>query len=120
MGWRDCGSWGRKDLFAQYAPQLNEKDDDWARILFRFATDSIPTNPFVTSATFGIYSYEAAQNTTRVELRRVTKPWYESVNWIQYEGAGKLWENPGGDYTQSLGEVLTSARGSALGWWTSR
>ena len=118
LGWRDCGSWGRKDLFAQYAPQVAEKEDDWARILLRFATDSIPATAVVTSATFGIYAYEAAQNTSGVELRQVTKPWYESVNWIQYEGAGKLWEKAGGDYTQSLGEILTSARGSAAGWWT--
>jgi RHS repeat-associated protein len=118
LGWRDCGSWGRKDLFAQYYPHINEKEDDWARILLRFATDTLPTNATVTSATFGIYAYEAAQNTSGIELRQVTKPWYESVNWIQYEGAGHLWEKPGGDYTQSLGEVLTSVRGSAAGWWT--
>jgi hypothetical protein len=42
VGWRDCGAWGRKDLFAQYSPQINEKEDDWARILLRFRhrTDS--------------------------------------------------------------------------------
>jgi RHS repeat-associated protein len=118
VGWRDCGTWGRKDLFAQYSPQVNEKEDDWARVLLRFATDTIPTNATVTSATFGIHAEEAAESTSGVELRQVTKLWYESVNWMQFEGPGNPWTNPGGDYGQSLSEILTSVRGSSAGWWT--
>jgi len=118
VGWRDCGAWGRRDLLAQYAPQVGEKEDGWARTLLRFATDTIPTNATVTSASFGIHADEAAENTAGVELRQVSKPWSESVNWMQYDGEGHPWTVAGGDYTQSLGEILTSVRGSAAGWWT--
>jgi RHS repeat-associated protein len=115
-GWIDCASWGRKDLLVGYTPKLTEKEDSWWRSLIEFETDAVPANSEISSATFNIHSLEVAQNTKGVELRKTTKPWDWEANWSHYD-ATHLWTTEGGDYSESLGEVLTATRGTGIGWW---
>lgn len=115
-GWIDCASWGRKDLLAGYTPKLIEKEDSWWRSLIEFETDAVPANSEISSATFNIHSLEVAQNTKGVELRKTTKPWNWEGSWSRYD-ATHLWTTEGGDYSESLGEVLTATRGTGIGWW---
>ncbi|MGE5527051.1 MAG: DNRLRE domain-containing protein, partial [Methanosarcina sp.] len=117
-GWHSCGASGAQSLVAESFPQLNEAGDRWSRILLRFATEAIPTAATVTGATFGIHGIDPAEHTAGVELRQVTKPWTEASNWLQFDGPTNLWTAAGGDYSQSLGELLTSVRGGDAGWWT--
>ncbi len=115
-GWIDCSSWGRKDLLIGYVPQLESKYDGWYRTLLELETTSIPVGSEITSATFNLHSLEVAKNTKGVELRKVTKPWNWEANWSHYDGT-HLWTTEGGDYSESLGEVLTANRGNQIGWW---
>ena len=115
-GWIDCSSWGRKDLLIGYVPQLESKYDGWYRTLLELETTSIPVGSEITSATFNLHSIEVAKNTKGVELRKVTKPWNWEANWSHYDGT-HLWTTEGGDYAESLGEVLTANRGNQIGWW---
>lgn len=115
-GWIDCSSWGRKDLLIGYVPQLESKYDGWYRTLLELETTSIPVNSEITSASFNLHSIEVAKNTKGVELRKVTKPWNWEANWSHYDGT-HLWSAEGGDYSESLGEVLTANRGTQIGWW---
>lgn len=115
-GWIDCSSWGRKDLLLGYVPQLESKYDGWYRTLMELETTSIPVNSEITSASFNIRSLEVAKNTKGVELRKVTKPWNWEAAWSRYDGT-HLWTTEGGDYSESLGEVLTANRGTQIGWW---
>lgn len=116
-GWIDCASWGRKDLLIGYTPKINSAEDNWWRTLMELETTSIPVNSEITSAAFNIHSLEAAQNTKGVELRKVTKPWTWKASWSRYDGPEHLWSTEGGDYSESLGEVLTATRGNQIGWW---
>jgi RHS repeat-associated protein len=116
-GWIDCAAWGRKDLLVGYSPQLEASKDNWWRTLMEFETTSIPVNSEITSATFNIHSLEAALNTKGVELRKTTKPWTFEASWSRYDGPTHLWSTEGGDYSESLGEVLTATRGNQIGWW---
>jgi RHS repeat-associated protein len=115
-GWIDCASWGRKDLLIGYSPQLEASKDNWWRTLIEFETDAVPANSEISSATFNIHSLEVAQNTKGVELRKTTKPWNWEAAWSRYD-ATHLWTTEGGDYSESLGEVLTATRGNQIGWW---
>jgi hypothetical protein len=115
-GWIDCAAWGRKDLLLGYTPKINEKEDNWWRSLIEFETDAVPANSEISSATFNIHSLEVAQNTKGVELRKTTKPWNWEASWSRYD-ATHLWTTEGGDYSESLGEVLTATRGTGIGWW---
>jgi len=115
-GWIDCSSWGRKDLLVGYVPQLESKYDGWYRTLMELETTSIPVNSEISSATFNIHSLEVAKNTKGIELRKVTNPWNWEANWSHYDGT-HLWTTEGGDYSESLGEVLTANRGTQIGWW---
>jgi RHS repeat-associated protein len=115
-GWIDCSSWGRKDLLVGYVPQIESKYDGWYRTLMELETTSIPVNAEIISATFNIRSLEVAKNTQGVELRKVTKPWNWEAAWSRYDGT-HLWTTEGGDYSESLGEVLTATRGTQIGWW---
>lgn len=117
-GWHSCGASGAPALVAEAFPQLNESGDRWSRVLLRFATETIPTTATVTSATFGIHGIDPVEHTAGVELRQVTKPWTEAANWLQFDGPTNPWTAAGGDYSLSLGELLTSVRGSDAGWWT--
>jgi RHS repeat-associated protein len=116
-GWIDCASWGRTTFLIGYIPQLNSSEDEWWRTLMNFDTQAVPPTAQVSSATFHIHSTEAAQNTSGVELRKVTKPWTWQASWSQYDGPEHLWTTEGGDYSELLGEVLTSKRGNQAGWW---
>ena len=115
-GWIDCASWGRKDLLVGYTPKVTEKEDSWWRSLIEFETDAVPANSEISSATFNIHSLEVAQNTKGVELRKTTKPWNWEASWSRYD-ATHAWTTEGGDYSESLGEVLTANRGTGIGWW---
>jgi RHS repeat-associated protein len=115
-GWIDCSSWGRKDLLIGYVPQLESKYDGWYRTLMELETTSIPVGSEISSASFNIHSLEVAKNTKGVELRKVTKPWNWEAAWSRYDGT-HLWATEGGDYSESLGEVLTANRGTQIGWW---
>lgn len=117
-GWHSCGASGAQNLVAETFPQLNESNDRWSRVLLRFATEAIPTTATVTSATFGLHGTDPVEHTAGVELRQVTKPWTEAANWLQFDGPANPWTTAGGDYSLSLGELLTSARGADAGWWT--
>ncbi len=116
-GWIDCAAWGRETFLVGYTPKLSEKEDNWWRTLMNFETDAIPPTAEVSSAVFHIHSTEAAQNTKGVELRKVTKPWTWEASWSRYDGPSHLWTTEGGDYSEALGEVLTSKRGNQAGWW---
>ena len=116
-GWIDCASWGRKEDLLRYSPQLDASKDEWQRGLMEIETWLIPAGATVTSATFNIRSNETAVNTSGVELRKVTKPWTWQASWTRYDGPTKLWTTEGGDYSTSLGEVLTAQRGNQIGWW---
>lgn len=116
-GWIDCASWGRKDLLIGYSPQLEAAKDNWWRTLMELETTAVPANSEITSATFNIHSIEAALNTKGVELRKVTKPWTWQASWSRYDGPEHLWSTEGGDFSESLGEVLTATRGNQAGWW---
>ena len=116
-GWIDCAAWGRKDLLIGYTPKLNSAEDNWWRTLMEFDMTGVPVNSEVTSATFNIRSLEVAQNTKGVELRKTTSPWTWQASWSQYDGPTHLWTTEGGDYSESLGEVLTATRGTQIGWW---
>jgi RHS repeat-associated protein len=115
-GWIDCASWGRKDLLTGYTPKIASAEDSWWRSLIEFETDAVPANSEISSATFNIHSLEVAQNTKGVELRKTTKPWNWEASWSRYD-ATHLWTTEGGDYSESLGEVLTATRGTGIGWW---
>jgi RHS repeat-associated protein len=116
-GWIDCASWGRKVDLIDYAPQLNAAEDSWQRGLMYLATGALPTNATVSSATFNMYSAEAALNTTGAQLQKTSKPWTWEASWSRYAGPTHLWTTEGGDYSELLGQVLTSQRGSQAGWW---
>jgi RHS repeat-associated protein len=116
-GWIDCASWGRETFLAGYTPQLNSAEDEWWRTLMNFDTGAIPPTAQVSSAIFKVRSTETALNTKGVELRKVTKPWTWQASWSRYDGAAHLWTTEGGDYSDLLGEVLTSKRGNQAGWW---
>jgi RHS repeat-associated protein len=116
-GWIDCSAWGRKVDLVDYTPQLNAAEDSWQRGLLYLATGSLPTNAIVSSATFNMYSAEAALNTSGVELEKTSKPWTWEASWSRYAGPTHLWSTEGGDYSEQLGKVLTSQRGTQAGWW---
>ena len=116
-GWIDCASWGRKDLLVGYAPKVKSAEDNWWRTLMEIETTAVPANSEISSATFNIHSLEVAKNTKGVELRKTTKPWTSQASWSRYDGPEHLWTTEGGDYSESLGEVLTANRGTQIGWW---
>jgi RHS repeat-associated protein len=116
-GWIDCSSWGRKVDLVDYVPQLNAAEDSWQRGLLYLATGVLPTNAIVSSATFNMYSAEAALNTTGAQLQKTSKPWTWEASWSRYAGPTHLWTTEGGDYSEQLAQVLTSQRGSQAGWW---
>jgi RHS repeat-associated protein len=118
-GWIDCASWGRQNLLAGYNAELTQAEDSWYRTLMYLRTTEIIHGADVVSASLELHSPEAAQNTTGVQARQVTKPWTWQANWRNYD-KGKAWTSEGGDYaTEPLGEQTTHDRGgSAAGWWS--
>ncbi len=112
-----CDNFSGRKLMAAYWPKISSASDEWQRSLLRFSLSALPTASYVASATFGIHAAEAALNTSGLELRKVTKPWNTDVTWTHYESS-HLWTTEGGDYTDEVGKILTSERGSQAGWWT--
>jgi RHS repeat-associated protein len=116
-GWIDCSAWGRKVDLVNYTPHLNAAEDAWQRGLMYLETSALPTNALVSSATFNMYSAEAALNTSGAEVQKTSKPWTWEASWSRYAGPTHLWTTEGGDYSEQLGQVLTSQRGTQAGWW---
>ncbi len=117
-GWIDCASWGRQNLLAGYNAELNQAEDNWYRTLMYMSTAEIPSGADINSASLELHAPEAAQKTTGVEAREITKPWTWQANWRNYD-KGKAWTSEGGDYaSEALGEVLTDKRGGGAGWWS--
>jgi RHS repeat-associated protein len=112
-----CDSYSGRKLMTAYWPKVSSASDEWQRSLLRFSLSALPTASYVSSATLGIHAAEAALNTSGVELRKVTKPWNTDVTWTHY-ASSQLWSTEGGDYTDEVGKILTSERGSQAGWWT--
>jgi RHS repeat-associated protein len=113
----ECDQSPSRKLRAAYNPKTSASLDEWRRSLLRYNTKALPSGSIVTSATLGLDASEAALNTSGVELRRVTKSWNEKVSWTHYDDV-HLWTAEGGDYTDEVGKILTSERGSQAGWWT--
>lgn len=119
-GWGLCGSGGRKELALTYKPQVESAKDEWSRALLRYSFNSVPTDAYITSATFKANAPAVASNTSGVELAQLTQTkWTKEANWRRYAYDKKdfLWANEGGDYSTVLGKVLTSERGTSAGWW---
>jgi RHS repeat-associated protein len=116
-GWIDCAAWGRKVDLVNYTPNIDSSKDGWQRGLMYLETSALPANATVSSATFNLYAAEAALNTSGVEVLKTSKPWTWEASWSQYAGPTKLWTTEGGDWSESLKQVLTSQRGSQAGWW---
>jgi RHS repeat-associated protein len=111
-----CGVKGQQSLQASYIQKENQPE----RSLLAFNVGTIPKTAYITEAKVKLNSPVAAENTAAVQIRRVTKPWTENVNWRRYAiqgNGGLLWATPGGDYTSEGAEVLTSKRGSGAGLW---
>jgi RHS repeat-associated protein len=122
-GWSKCGSSGATELAAGYVQSESQPIRTFLRFkLGNFLNPVIPANSYVSKAVLKLYAPKAAENTVPgLETRRVTKSWSTKVNWEEYDKellGGKKWTTPGGDFTsEGKAEVLTSNRGSGLGWW---
>lgn len=114
-----CGASGYPFVGAQ-AVYHSAGADEYARSLLRFNTSSIPAKAAVLAAEVGLYSQLAPQSTKGVEVRRVTKQWGSSLDWLHYQAGGpnnNLWATPGGDFGSEGAEVQTAVRGTSPGWW---
>jgi RHS repeat-associated protein len=111
-----CASGGEPWLYAMYYPG---QYDIWYRSLLRFNLSSIPTSSAVTAATVGIHTPWASNNTSGLALRKVTKNWDSTLNWLKYSTgvSGGSWAKPGGDYTSEGSNIFVSERGNQAGWW---
>jgi RHS repeat-associated protein len=121
-GWTTCGSLGGSELMAAFS----QKENQPVRTFLRFAVaENIPDDAYVSKAVLGLYSPTAAENTTGLETRALTRSWTTGLTWETYttppqgDGAGSVkWTTPGGDFSsEQLAQVLTSQRGSGAGWW---
>ena len=97
-----------------YTGEYPGAKDAWYHSLLRFDLSSISKEAEVTAATIGLYG--TAQNTSAVELRKVTRNWTSAVNWSLYDGHN-AWTKPGGDYTSEGAEILTAEHGWGPSWW---
>jgi RHS repeat-associated protein len=122
-GWIDCASWGRENLLAGYNAEPNQAEDNWYRSLMYLSTAEIPKGADVSSADLMLYAPESAQNTSGVEVHRVTKPWTWQANWKRYT-TGHNWEAEGGDFApEALGELHSEGPnrkgpGTGPSWWS--
>jgi RHS repeat-associated protein len=123
QGWHECGTTGAKELLAAYS----QKEKWPVRTLLKFpvsgGTERTPggltSNSYIKKAVLGLYAPAAAENTTALETRRVTRDWTSALNWETPIGdTHTFWTTPGGDFnSEGLAEVQTSKRGSQAGWW---
>ncbi len=115
-GWHGCGSTGTKELLAAYSQTENQP----FRSFLRFNVGSVPLNSYLKEATLSVNAPAAAENTNGLQARVATKMWAKSLTWRYYNVEARSsypWTAPGGDFTSTGAEVLTSQRGSQAGWW---
>jgi RHS repeat-associated protein len=121
LGTHGCGTTGQAELFAAY----NQVESKPSRTFLKFPVgpsskvSSLSSNSYIQKAVLSLYSGAAAENTTALETRRVTKDWTSALNWESPTGNPKNpWTTPGGDFnSEGLAQVQTSKRGSQAGWW---
>jgi RHS repeat-associated protein len=101
--------------------EYNPKEGATARDLFYWNDlSSIPSGVSIYGATIGLYAPAAAENTSVVEMTRITHPWGFKADWTRSQVffGEEFWTTPGGDYSSEYkAEVNTSQRGSQAGWW---
>ncbi len=115
-GWHGCGSTGTKELLAAYSQTENQP----IRSFLRFNVGSVPLNSYLKEAALSLNAPAAAENTNGLQARVATKMWAKSLTWRYYNVEARSsfpWTTPGGDFTSTGAEVLTSQRGSQAGWW---
>ncbi len=113
-----CGGtgWHRDSAYAWY------KTTEYGRsILYYDLKNAVPKTASVTSATLKLFSQYTAENTSGVELLKVTEDWAENVSWKNkwcYLGTCYPWSTPGGSFSAGQGaEVSTASRGTQPGFW---
>lgn len=118
-----CASQGYQELWAHSQPKPSGGDYK-SRPLFRFNLSGLPKTAWISSARLKLYSRYAAEGTSGVELRRITRSWNSTATWKRAEktvnGKNEAWANPGGDFAgieEAGQQVLTSSRGNQAGWW---
>jgi RHS repeat-associated protein len=101
--------------------EYNPKEGATIRDLISFAELSgIPSGASIYGATIGLYAPAAAENTSAVEMLRITHPWGFKADWTRSQifFGEEFWTKAGGDYSsENKAEVKTSERGSQVGWW---
>jgi RHS repeat-associated protein len=116
-GWHGCGSTGTKELLASYS-QIEKQP---VRSFLRFNVGSVPLDSYLKEATLSLNAPAAAENTNGLQVRMATKMWSKSLTWRYYyvdsRDGSFPWTTPGGDFTSTGAEVLTSQRGAQPGWW---
>jgi RHS repeat-associated protein len=115
-GWMDCASWGQQHIQLRYIARLESSEDFWERGLSEVTPPALPQGAVIGSVTYNLHAGAAASETTGVELKALTRQWTSKATWSKYD-AEHLWTTEGGDYSTTLGEVLTSVRGAQAGWW---
>jgi hypothetical protein len=78
-GWSLCGVNGQKELYARYK---HTTTDEWTRSLLKFDVSKLNNASYVTGATLKLHSSSSALNTAGVEVRRVTREWDKTANWL--------------------------------------
>jgi RHS repeat-associated protein len=93
--------------------------DQIGRSIMNFNLSSIPPKASVFDASLNLYSPSKAQNSSGVQVRRLTSAWGNTATWnCGYYSFGCVkWTKPGGDFTEEGSEVLTSERGNEPGPW---
>jgi RHS repeat-associated protein len=101
--------------------EYNPKEGATRRDLFAWSDlSAIPSGASIYGATIGLYAPAAAENTSTLEMLRVTHPWGLAADWTRSSVffGEEFWTTPGGDYSSAYkAEVKTSERGSQAGWW---
>jgi RHS repeat-associated protein len=93
------------------------------RSALRFDLSAVPKNSSISTATVNLFNPWEAPGVGTVQLRRVTRNWYEALNWFSYnnpEMPVSKWQTPGGDLAVDGSELSTAERGTAAGWWIFR
>ncbi len=100
--------------------EYNPKEGATSRSLFTWDLSSIPSDASIYGATIGLYAPAAAENTSTVEMLRLTHQWGLKADWTRSQVffGEEFWTTPGGDYSSgNKAEINTSERGSQAGWW---
>jgi len=113
----ECGRYGTGTLRAS----VSNGGSEIYRSALKFSLGSIPKNSSIVSAGVNLYDPSEANSVGRVQLRRITRNWEETLNWfyaIQNLNPNNQWKIPGGDFAEEGSELSTGERGTAAGWWT--